>query len=237
MAAALRPYRRRGVFNLDWALVVVGLMAVALLAGTVIRTDAGGQQALFGTQVGGLRALSETEHLVLFEDMTSGGGAGWSGGARNTDHLGLGAIWLADPGTPLSRDIALPQGTVRAVLSLDLIAIDDWALEGLAVSVDGTEILRHRFTTRAGLTRPTAPETRATDRIALRAGLADPREMGFAAGNPALSEERLSLEIAVTTPADALNLTITPLPAEGAPDSVAPRWAVDNLIVVAEHLP
>lgn len=220
-------------------MIAVGLMAGALLAGTVIRTDAAGPRALFGTHVGGLRTLSDTESLVLFEDLSSGGGADWSAGRVNDDHLGLGAIWLADPsGAPLGRDIALPAGTVRAVLSLDLIAIDDWALEGLAITLNGTDILQHRFTTRPGLDRPAAPAPRDADRIVVHASLGTAREMGFAAGTPALADERLAVSIAVTTPGETLALSITPLAAEGASDDApAPLWAVDNLIVIAERLP
>lgn len=237
MASALRPYRRRGHVTLDWLLIAVGLAAGALLAGAVIRTGDGGQSARFGTHIGGVRSLSDTDRLVAFEDMSTGA-TGWSGGARNDDHLGLGAIWLAEPGTALTRDIALPDGTVRAVLSLDLIAIDDWALEGLEIALDGAPILRHRFTTRPDLDRLDPPANRSADLVAVRAQTEPPREMGFASGTPALEDERLTVEIAVTTPGTQLALSITPLPAEdGDNDAPAPLWAVDNLVVVAESLP
>jgi hypothetical protein len=235
MGGVLRPYNRRSRVTLDWALVAVGLMACAVLAGLVIRTDGSGQSSLFGAQVGGLRTLSENQTLVVFEDMSSGGGADWSGGLRNADHAGLGAVWLADPPSdPLSRDIALPEDTVRAVLSFDLIAIDAWALEGLEVALGGAPVMLHRFAS------PPDPDgllatPRTTDRLAVRLELAEPRDLGFA---PSLAEQRLNVELAVTTPGDSLSLTITPVPSDaGDSDRPAPLWAVDNLIVVAERLP
>jgi hypothetical protein len=222
--------------SLDWELIVVGLMAGALLAGTMIRTEPAGQRSQFGAHVGGLSILSENETLVLFEDLSSGSPRDWSGGLPNADYPGLGAIWLADPpGDALHRDIALPDGTVRTVLSFDLIAIDDWADGALMVAIDGTEVLRHSFTSRPDDIREAAPQTRTTGRIALRTQLGAPRELGFASGRPALAEERLNVEIAVTTPGAALSLTITPLRASDA-GPVSP-WAVDNLIVVAEREP
>jgi len=228
MGHTLRPYRRRGRVNLDWALVAVGLMASAVLAGSVIRTDGAAQPSQFGTRVGGLRTLSATDTLVLFEDMSSGRVTGWSGGERIVAHPGLGAIWLARPASdPLSRTIALPEGTVRAVLTFDLIAIGDWALEGLEVTLGGRSLLLHRFAS-ANLDPP-APEARTLDRVTLRTAVSGPQD-------PA--RQRLGVEIAVTTPGDSLSLSIAPVPAEDAEgDRPAPLWAVDNLIVVSERLP
>lgn len=238
MGGTLRPYGPGGRANPDWALIAVGLMAVALLAGTMIRTGTPAAQALFGTQVGGLRTLSETETLVLFEDhaLPRADAAGWSGGARNAEHSRLGAVWLADPpDAPLSREIALPAGTTRAVLSLDLIAIDDWALEGLSLAIGGVEVLQHRFTTRPGLERVMPALAGSEGGVVVRASADAPREQGFAAGDPALGEARLRLDIAIAAPGDSVILTITPLPAEQPdPLAAAPRWAVDNLMLVAD---
>ncbi len=183
MGGRFRPYGRRGVANPDWAIIAVGLMAVALLAGTMVRTGTQATQALFGTQVGGLRTLSETETLVVFEDHASVGSAetGWSAGLRNADHPGLGAVWLVDPAdVALTRDIALPEGTMRAILSFDLIAIDDWGLEGLSVAIGDVEVLQHRFTSRPGLERPAAPASVNDGTLALRARLEGPRNRGLA---------------------------------------------------------
>jgi hypothetical protein len=236
MAAAYRSFDRRSRISFDWMLVGAAFLAGCLLAGTVIRTDAGSQSAQFGTHVGGLRALAPHERLVVFEDMSSGNAAGWSAGRREAGHVGLGAVWLADPGAPLSRTIALPEGTERAALALDLVAIDAWAGEGLEVAVNGVPVLRHGFGP-AGDTRtaPEAPEGAAG--ITTRTRLSAPQELGFAAGSAALAEQRLTVDIAVADPGPGLSLTITPLPSAEGAARAAPAWAVDNLIVVATGRP
>lgn len=237
MAAAHRRYGRRGHVTLDWALVAVALMAVAVLIGTAIRTGAPGAPSQFGAQVGGLRALSETETLLVFEDMANGV-AGWSGGSHDAAHPGLGAVWFADPsGEALSRTISLPEGTVRAVVSFDLVAIDDWNLQGLSVAVDGTEVLRQRFTSRADQQIAAAEPVTRTDRIVTRAHLAAPRELGFASGTPAMAEQILRVSLAVFTTDPTLTLTISPLASEAETEMPLPHWAIDNLIVTAERLP
>jgi len=234
MGHEFRPFLRRGHMTPDWALIAVGLMACALLAGVIIPAGDTAQASRFGTHVAGLRALSATETLVVFEDYASGGGTTWSGGLLDAGSLSLGAIWLADPAAPLARDIALPAETTRAVISFDLIAIGDWATDGLEVRLDGTPILLHRFSTRADLARPPASAPRGTDRLVVRTALSPPQDASLASGRPA--GDRLSVEIAVTAPGETLALSITPVPAETAePDRAAPLWAVDNLIVVAEQ--
>lgn len=241
MGGTFRPYGRRGIANLDWAMIAVGLMALALLVGAMVRTGTPAAQALFGRQVDGLRILSETETLVLFEDHASGRGtdAGWSVGLQNADHPGLGGIWLVEPAdAALTREIPLPEGTRRAVLSLDLIAIDDWGLEGLSVAIGDIEVLQHRFTSRPGLDRPAAPASANDGQLALQARLDGPREQGFAAGDPALAEERLRIELSVQDPGDSLTVTIRPVSAQGqSPAPAGPLWAVDNLILVADSQP
>lgn len=223
--------------TLDWALVVVALMAVAVLVGTAIRTGTPAAVSQFGTQVGGLRALSATETLLIFEDRGQGA-ADWSGGIGHADHPGLGAVWLADPpGDALTRSIPLPQGTVRAVLSFDLVAIDDWALQGLTVSIDGADIVTQRFTSSPDTQVPAPDIPARSDRIALRTRIAEPRELGFGSGTTDLAEQVLHVNLAVFTTAPALTLSITPLPALTDADLPQPLWAIDNLVVVSESLP
>jgi hypothetical protein len=236
MAAAHRRYGRRGHVTLDWALVAVALMALAVLIGTAIRTGTPGAPSQFGAQVGGLRALSETETLVVFEDGVTTA-SGWTGGRFENTSAGLGRILLAAPAdVALSRSIPLPEGTVRAVLSLDLIAIDDWALQGLALSIDGTEVLRQRFTSRPGVDMPPTEGLRS-DRIALRTEIREARELGFASGAPELAEQVVHVDLAIFTTGGMLDLTITPLPAEADGSLPMPLWAIDNLIITAERLP
>lgn len=215
MRSVSRPYRRKGAVTLDWPTIVVAVLASALLAATVIRTGATGSRSQFGTHVGGLRSLSAKESLILFENA----GAGWATGSLNTDHPSLGAIWLADPGTALTRDIALPQGTARATLSFDLIAMEDWAVHGMTVALGGATIVTHRFDL-----ADSAPILAPSDQVTLQAR----QDPGAADG-----ETRLSVAIAVTAPGAVLPLSITAEPATAR----APLWAIDNLIVVAEAAP
>lgn len=228
MGVSHTPYRVSRRFNLDWMLVTVGLMAAALLAGSLIRTAPGGAEARFGAQMGGLRALSETERLILFEDLGTGADPAWSSGQRQDDHAGLGAVWMAvPPDRPLQRDIALPEGLDRAVLSFDLIALNGWAGESLEVAVQGRTILRHSFSAGGD-----ARQVGDADGITLRTRLSQPRALGLPAGGPVLTEERLSVEIALDQPDPLLRLSVTPHPS--ATGQVAAAWAVDNLMVIVE---
>lgn len=238
MGGFVRPYSRRGLISLDGLLVLVALLAVVVVAGAVVRTGSVGQSSQFGTFVGGLRTLGPTETLVVFEDGAPSNEPAWSAGARNDDHVGLGAIWLVDPGDAmLERRIPLPEGTVQATLGLDLVAIDDWALEGLELAVNGRPVLTQRFSSRPDLIEAQVTEMPGGDGIMLRTSLDPPKPLGFAQGDDALDDTRLVVEMAVVTPGDELTLTLTPLPAEGAATASAPAWAVDNLVVVAASLP
>lgn len=238
MGGSYHPYERRGRISLDWTLIAVALMAGALIAGTVIRTDPVGRSSQFGTYVGGLRTLAPNETLVLFEDMSSGDTSAWSGGRRIDDQVGLGAAWLAEPPeAPLARGIDLPEDTVQAVLSFDLIGIDDWGSEALGVLLNGVSVLRQQLSTRPDIADGSRTEVLGADRTTVRVQIAEPRETAFASGEPALLERRVRVEILVTTPGERITLEIVPEPGDTPSDGPAPAWAVDNLIVVAERLP
>jgi hypothetical protein len=222
---------------MDWMILGVGVLVGILLAGSLIRTEAG-QPGAFGSFVGGLRSLAPGERLVLFEDNTSGAAGGWSTGLRDDAHVGLGAVWLVpDGGAPLDRRIALPDQTAQAILRLDLIAIDDWALDGLEVAVNGRPVLRQSFSSRPDLLQGQATEVMDGDGITLHARLDAPRELGFATGGAGLAETRLVIEMALDAPDPEVALSIAPFPAPGPARPAAPVWAVDNLIVTATHLP
>jgi hypothetical protein len=210
------------------------VMSVALMAGSLIRTTPGGSETRFGAQMGGLRALSETERLILFEDLSAGPDPAWSGGHRHQDLPGLGAVWMATPAdAPLERDITLPDGISRAILSFDLIAIDAWAGARLEVAVQGRMILSHSFSSDA--TQHGQRLLQQADGIALRSLRSAPRLLGLTSGGQGLSEERLSVEIALERPDPLLRLTLTPQRA--TPDQPAPAWAVDNLMVIVKDIP
>ena len=234
MGGSVRPRYLLRVVKLDWMLVAVGLMALALLVASLIRSAPPYPVTAFGTKIGGLRALGATERLVLFEDLSTGPAPGWSGGQRDETQVGLGAIWLATPtDAPMTRRIALPPQTQRSIVTMDLIAIDAWALERLELSVNGAPVLRQSFSSQPDLIAARHQEVLAQDGITLRSRLAGPQELGFAAG-PGLWETRLSVEMAITTTAPELQLSITPLPApDASADARPPMWAIDNLMVIA----
>jgi hypothetical protein len=228
MRVSLRPYRASRGFNLDWMLVTVGLMAVALLTGSLIRVPLGGPDAQFGAYMGGLRALSDTERLLLFEDLSSGTDPAWSGGARQDEQVGLGAVWMAvPPEAALERDIALPDGVKRAFVSFDLIALNDWAGNSIEVALQGRTLLRHGFSEGMGGLR-----LEDADGMVVRARYSGPRSLGLSPDQPKLTAERLSIEVALEQPDPVLRLTLTPQP--GASAQTAPAWAVDNLMIIVE---
>ena len=222
MGSFVRPYFRHGILSLDGLLLLVALLTAVVVAGAVFRTETAGHATQFGTFVGGLRVLGQDETLVVFEDSAPWDGAGWSAGARNDDHVGLGAIWLIEGGdVTLERRIPLPAETAQATVRLDILAIDDWALEGLELAVNGRPVLRQRFSSRPDLVEAQTTEVLSSEGIVLRT--------------------RLLIEMAVVTPGQEIALTLTPLPAaaagSGEAAASAPAWAVDNLIVVAASLP
>jgi hypothetical protein len=236
MGGFVRPNLRHAWINLDGAMIAVALLAGVMVAGTMIRTPPGGDGSAFGSHVGGLRTLGPTETLVTFEDGTSRAVEGWSTGARNEAHVGLGAVWLVQPGdAPLGRRFPLPEGTTAATLRLEIIALDDWALEGLELTVNGRALLRQRFSSRPDLIAAQQTEVIEAEGVTLRAQLDPPRELGFAGGAAAQAETRLVVEVALEAPGPELALGLTPLPALPArtDGAAAPAYAVDNLMVVA----
>ncbi|MBF9045825.1 hypothetical protein LSUCC0031_01725 [Rhodobacterales bacterium LSUCC0031] len=240
MGVSVRPLNSLRMINLDWMLITVALMALALLAASLIRSAPSYPVATFGAKIGGLRALGAGERLVLFEDLSTSADPAWSHGQRDDSHIGLGAIWLARNGeAPMTRRIALPAETARSIVTLDLIAIDAWALQWLEIAINGTPVLRQSFSAHPDLIADQQTEilTDALDQngIILRSHLGAPQELGFATG-PGLAETRLSLEMAIATTAPELRLSITALPAVGGTDAAdVPLWAIDNFVVIAAN--
>lgn len=230
MAAGRHRDRGHGARRVDWALILLVILCLGLFMATVIRSTTSAETPPFGRHIGGLRALSDTETLVAFEP-DGPLGASWSGGQANTDPAGLGSVWLADPSNqPLTRVIPLPEGTARAILSFDLIAMDDWSAHGLSVSIDGAEVLRQGFAAGdQGL--PPAQATSPPSDIALRSRITGPRRL---AGPPVLSVQHLHLDIAVRPTQGSITLTLAPLATEAQADDPVPLWALDNFVVVAE---
>jgi hypothetical protein len=226
--------------SLDWMMIAVLLIAGLLLAGALVRTDDSDQTSRFGSFAGGVRTLSETERLTLFETYDFGA-EGWQDAPAAVGPVGIGGVIGPLPaGAGLTRDLPLPEGTRRAVLSLDLIGIDDWADEALTLSVQGQEVLTLRPTTREDRRDSAGATPQGTPEIAVIANrLAPPAERGYAAGDAARREDVWRIRIAVEAPGRTLRLAIAGDAAgETAGDDReaigVPQWALDNLSVVAD---
>lgn len=105
--------------SVDWSLAAITLVAVALLAGTTIRT---GPDHAPGTPVrsGGLEVLGPGETLVAFEDF-SFGDAGWASTVPRAPLSPATAYGLPGSGA-VAKSFDMPEGTarVRVAFNLDL---------------------------------------------------------------------------------------------------------------------
>lgn len=238
MPPSRKVKRSKGPFRFDWIIIVVAVTTGALLFASLFLAGSTRDDTPFGTTIGGLRALKDSETLVLFEDYTFDSG-GWSDGLHDDTHPGLGGILGPFPlRQALERELALPDDVVRAVLSFDLIAIDDWALETVSVSVDGEVLLRRRFSTRPDLSAGQDSEIRSGgNAVVVIAPEGMPVERGFATGGPEMFEQIVRVQIALDTPQTRIDIRV-----EGEGDvgdderSGAPQWALDNLILTTETL-
>lgn len=232
----LRPAER---IRLDWTLIACGLVAGALLAGILIRIDSSGGDGAFGDGIGGLRALAENETLVAFEDYNHDAG-GWDGRPVDLGQAGLGGVLGPVPlSEPVSRRFDLPENTSRAALSFDLIGLDDWETETLTVSIGDQQVLRHSLSSRPDLADNTISDLMQGDTISVMARSIDaPRERAYGSGTPSLYETvlRVRISIAALDTALVLNIAGSP-PAGGSTTDPEPRWALDNLSLVAEVTP
>jgi hypothetical protein len=134
------PHRAGGLITVDWTIIALSLVAVGLLLATTIRTDT----MRFGTATdagAGLRILSAQERLVAFEDF-SFGSHGWTvseaaPGAETVPSL-LGPF----TGGAIAKTYALPRGTARVTVTLDLYVADAKTADALVVEVNGETILQ-----------------------------------------------------------------------------------------------
>lgn len=116
-----RPASR---ITLDWMLVLVAVLAVALVIASSLRVDRRDAADRFGTSIGGLRSLAPHERLVTFEDYSFDSG-GWTGLSSDDGNPSLGGV-LGPVTAPagLTREFALPPETLRVEVMLDLIGLD-----------------------------------------------------------------------------------------------------------------
>lgn len=145
---ASHTFTHHGV-TLDWMLVAVAVIALALLAGTTIRM--GGGPTSDQDVTAGLIVLRGTDRLIAFEDHTHPD-------PDLSDHpvaslQGLGRVLGPFEGETLSRGLTLPDDTSVVSISFDLFLWD--AADLPEVAVNGTPVtMTARFTdTPAGAPR------------------------------------------------------------------------------------
>ncbi|MFW5654573.1 MAG: hypothetical protein ACOCTP_03210 [Roseicyclus sp.] len=134
------PHRAGGWITVDWTIIALSLLAVGLLLATTIRTD----RVRLGAAADaaeGFHVLTAEERLVAFEDF-SFGTHGWTiASAEPSDETAPSILGPFRRGS-LEKSYALPPGTRRAVLTLDLYLSGREAAEALSVEVNGTPVLR-----------------------------------------------------------------------------------------------
>ena len=127
---------------LTLSISIGGRMLADRIAGTNLSTLAG------------IRLLAPDDRLVTFEDFELGA-HGWSGGRSEQSSAAFGGMLGRFGGTngveAVSRLYSIPEDAAYVIVSFDLHAIDDWALEDVIIFANGVEVLRQNFSTRPDL--------------------------------------------------------------------------------------
>ncbi len=221
-------------FKIDWSLVVVGVMTATLFAASMIRSSAAGFGPDSHENLGGLYTLPPDVRVIAVQDFSLNT-TGWSiAQAENLDP-GFGPILGRFTDDAVSREFRLPAEAETAEISFDLHAIDDWQLESVIITVNGTEVMERSFSTRPALV--SQQEIIVPDSVGITA---TPRTrvagapVGFAALGPETDDQSVEITIVIDNPGDALLLSITSTLA--GPVFTA-SWAIDNLRVIAKMPP
>ena len=124
--------------SVDWSLIAITLVAVALLAATTIRihTPPVPGQAV---QTGGLNVLGADETLVAFEDF-SFGAHGWTSTAARASGQGATVYGPFAVGA-VQKTFSLPSDTAQVRVAFDLYLADDTASDGFSVRVNGRSVI------------------------------------------------------------------------------------------------
>lgn len=128
-----------GRLPVDWALILVSTLTVALVMGTVIRTAPDPAPAT-SPRAGGLPVLAENQRLVSFEDF-SFGARGWNAVPPATAAGGFASVLGPFRSDMATRRYDLPAGTGRVELALDLHLLEGWSGEGMTMKVNGTPVI------------------------------------------------------------------------------------------------
>lgn len=125
-------------FSVDWSLIAITAVALALLVVTSVRT---GPVLAPGAPVrsGGLEVLGANETLIAFEDF-SFGAQGWTATAAQGPDRGTGVYGPFAVGA-VQKSFTLPNDTRQVRLSFDLHLAADRESPGFSVRVNGESMI------------------------------------------------------------------------------------------------
>jgi hypothetical protein len=124
--------------SVDWSLIAMTAVALALLAATTIKTNPvplPGQPP----NTGGLNVLGPHETLVAFEDF-SFGAHGWVSTAARASHGSSGVYGPFDVGS-VEKTFTLPSNTAEIRVAFDLHLADAAAGDAFSVRVNGRSVV------------------------------------------------------------------------------------------------
>lgn len=232
-----RPARaERAGLRIDRVVAAVAITALTLsisIGGRMIADRIAGTNL---STLAGIRLLAPTDELVTFEDFELGA-PGWNGGRtdQTVPLFGgmLGRFGGTDGSEAISRTYSIPAETAYALVSFDIHAIDDWALEDIIIFANGVEVLRQNFTTREDLVE--RQRSLLADLPWLRADL-QPTDLsgtsrGFADGSPGNQDQSVTIRLVMAGPPAELRLGFGSTLESSDPASAS--WAVDNVQIVA----
>ena len=124
--------------SVDWSLIAITAVAVALLVGTTVRTAPVPEPAST-VRSGGLEVLGPHETLIAFEDF-SFGAQGWTAPATYDLDRGVGVFGPFDVGA-VQKSFALPDDTSQVRLAFDLHLEDGQPSDGVSVRVNGQSVI------------------------------------------------------------------------------------------------
>lgn len=231
-----RPVRgERAGLRIDRLVAVVAIAALGLSTSIAVRVIADRIAGTNLSTLAGISLLAPDDTLVTFEDFELGA-PGWDNGQSEQSDVKFGGMLGRFGGTDgveaVSRSYSIPDDANYALVSFNLHAIDDWALEDVIIFANGVEVLRQNFSTRADMVA--MQRSLVADLPWLRARLEPLRntgiERGFANGQRATHDQSFAVRMVLAAPPEDLRIgfgATLPADAEGRAS-----WAIDNLQII-----
>lgn len=231
-------WRIRSV-SVDWSLTIAALIALGLASGAFIKSGFGETGPAMGLRLEGVSILTEADRLISSEDFARGA-PGWIGGTTDESAVGFGGILGRFGGTggeeAVSRTYEIDPARSHVVISFDLHAIDDWALEEIVVFINGTPVTRRSFSTRPDLMADQMlhVEELAHVDVEMTVDQTSSRHRGFVNGGPATEDQTVHVRITAETPGEILRIGFGSTLAGGIETA---SWAVDNVQIISTDAP